>query len=381
MSATLDPATQDSVTLDIDVSLTRGTFSLDVAFTAGPGLTALFGRSGSGKTTVIDLVAGLARPDRGRIAVSGETLLDRERGIAVPAHRRRIGVVFQQARLLPHLSVRRNLGYGRAFARSRSDGIAFDGVVDLLGIGHLLDRRPAGLSGGEAQRVAIGRALLSRPRLLLMDEPLAALDEARKAEILPYIERLRDEAGLPIVYVSHAVSEVARLARTVVVLEAGRVAAVGTADAVLRRADLLAAQGGEAGALLDMVVGETDPETGLTRLSGRAGRLSVPRLTRSPGTAVRIRVPARDVLLATQPPLGLSARNLFEGHVVSIHALGEAASMVEIDCNGALLAARLTRASVRDLALAPGRAVYAVVKSVAFDPQGVGTARPDAVEI
>jgi molybdate transport system ATP-binding protein len=368
-------------TIDIDVSLTRGGFHLDVAFTAGPGLTALFGRSGSGKTTVIDLVAGLARPDRGRIAVSGEVLLDTERGIAIPAHRRRIGVVFQQARLMPHLSVRRNLAYGRAFARGRSDGIAFDGVVDLLGIGHLLERRPTGLSGGEAQRVAIGRALLSRPRLLLMDEPLAALDEARKAEILPYIERLRDEAGLPIVYVSHAVSEVARLARTVVVLDGGRVAAIGDADTVLRRADLLAVQETEAGAILDMVVGETDSETGLTRLSGRAGLLSVPRLPRSVGTLVRIRVPARDVLLATQPPVGLSARNLLEGRVVSIHALGEAASMVEIDCNGALLAARLTRASVRDLALAPGRIVYAVVKSVAFDPQGVGTARPEAVEI
>ncbi|MFD1300865.1 molybdenum ABC transporter ATP-binding protein [Methylobacterium marchantiae] len=370
-----------SPTLDIDVSLARGAFGLDVAFTAGAGLTALFGRSGSGKTTVIDLIAGLVRPDRGRIVVSGETLLDTARGIAVPAHRRRIGVVFQQARLMPHLSVRRNLAYGRAFARGRSDGIGFDGVVDLLGIGHLLERRPAGLSGGEAQRVAIGRALLSRPRLLLMDEPLAALDEARKAEILPYIERLRDEAGLPIVYVSHAVSEVARLAHTIVVLEAGRVAATGPADTVLRRADLLTAQEAEAGAILDMVVEETDAETGLTRLSGRAGRLSVPRLTRRVGTAVRVRVPARDVLLATQPPVGLSARNLLEGRVVSIHPLGEAAAMVEIDCNGAVLAARLTRASVRDLALAPGRAIYAVVKSVAFDPEGVGTTRPEALEI
>ena len=214
-----------------------------------------------------------------------------------------------------------------------------------------------------------------------MDEPLAALDEGRKAEILPYIERLRDEAGLPIVYVSHAVSEVARLARTVVVLEAGRVAAVGAADTVLRRADLLATQEAEAGAILDMIVEETDSETGLTRLSGRVGRLWVPRLLRSIGTAVRIRVPARDVLLATQAPVGLSARNILEGHVVSIHAFGEAAAMVQIDCHGVLLAARLTRASVRDLALAPGRAVYAVVKSIAFDPQGVGTAGPAPVEI
>ncbi|HEV7440781.1 MAG TPA: molybdenum ABC transporter ATP-binding protein, partial [Methylobacterium sp.] len=199
------------------VALARrlGAFSLDVAFTAGPGLTALFGRSGSGKTSVISLMAGLGRPDRGRIAVGDEVLLDTARGIDVPVHRRRIATVFQEARLLPHLSVRRNLGYGRFFARRRpGPAVEVAAVVEMLGIGHLLERRPAGLSGGERQRVAIGRALLAKPRLLLMDEPLAALDEARKAEILPYIERLRDEAGVPIVYVSHAVAEVARLAGT-----------------------------------------------------------------------------------------------------------------------------------------------------------------------
>lgn len=368
-------------TLDIDVSLTRGAFRLDVAFTAGSGLTALFGRSGSGKTTIIDLVAGLARPDRGRISLSGETLLETDRRIAVPAHRRRIGVVFQQARLMPHLSVRTNLSYGRAFARGRSDAVGFDGVVDLLGIAHLLDRRPAGLSGGEAQRVAIGRALLSRPRLLLMDEPLAALDEARKAEILPYIERLRDEAGLPIVYVSHAVSEVARLARTLVVLEAGRVAAAGPADTVLRRADLLAIGESEAGAILDMVVEADLPQAGLTRLAGRAGSLTVPRLDRPTGAPVRLRVPARDVLVATREPVGLSARNLLRGRIVSVQALGDAACMVEIDCNGALLASRLTRASADDLGLLPGKPVYAVIKSVAFDPKGVGTGHVTAVDI
>ena len=358
----------------ITVALARrlGAFSLDVAFTAGPGLTALFGRSGSGKTSVISLMAGLVRPDRGRIAVGDEVLLDTARGIDVPVHRRRIATVFQEARLLPHLSVRRNLGYGRFFARRRpGPAVEVAAVVEMLGIGHLLERRPAGLSGGERQRVAIGRALLAKPRLLLMDEPLAALDEARKAEILPYIERLRDEAGVPIVYVSHALAEVARLAGTVVVLEEGRVAAAGPADAVLRRADLLPAHAGEAGAILAMTIAAQDLDGGLTRLSGPAGPLVVPHLARPVGARVRVRVPARDVLVATQVPVGLSARNVLPGRISALDARGGGV-MVEIDCNGVALAARLTGASVRDLGLAPGLPVYAIIKSVAFDPTEVG---------
>ena len=371
------------MTLAVAVSLTRGAFALDVDFRAGPGLTALFGRSGSGKTTVIDLIAGLVRPDRGRIDVAGETILDTGRRIDLPVHRRRIATVFQQARLLPHLSVRQNLGYGRWFARARPEttGLDRDGIVELLGIGHLLDRRPAGLSGGEAQRVAIGRALLSRPRLLLMDEPLAALDEARKGEILSCIERLRDAAGIPIVYVSHAVSEVARLASTVVVLEEGRVAAVGPTDAILRRGDLVPIHEAEAGALLDLTVESHDAESGLTRLKGRVGTLVVPRLSQEAGSAVRVRIPARDVLVALKAPVGLSARNLIFGRVLSLSPSGVAAILAEIDCNGAVLTARLTRASVRDLGLEPGRPVFAIIKSVAFDPQGVGTGRLPAVEI
>ncbi|MET0259435.1 MAG: molybdenum ABC transporter ATP-binding protein [Methylobacterium sp.] len=371
------------MTIEIDVALHRADFALDVAFSAGAGLTALFGRSGSGKTTVIDLIAGLTRPDRGRIAVDGTVLLDTTRRIRVPVHRRRIGCVFQEARLMPHLSVRQNLGFGRWFARRH--GVAMSeaevsDVVDLLGIGPLLDRRPAGLSGGERQRVAIGRALLSRPRLLLMDEPLSALDEARKGEILPYVERLRDESGVPIVYVSHSVAEVSRLASTVVMLEAGRVTANGSADEVLRRADLIP-DASEAGAVLTMTVVAHDEEaTGLTQLSGRAGRLAVPRLGATVGTTVRLRVPARDVLLATEPPRGLSARNLLSGQVKLITETG-ASAMVEIDCNGAILAARLTQASVRDLGLAAGRPVHAIVKSVAFDPQAVGLGRGAPVEI
>jgi len=366
------------MSLGLDVSLARGAFRLDVAFTAPPGLTALFGPSGSGKTTVIACLAGLARPDRGRIVVDGRTLLDTDRRIALPAHRRRIGVVFQEARLLPHLSVRQNLDYGRRFLSRRhadAPGLAFDDVVGLLGLGHLLARRPAGLSGGEGQRVAIGRALLSRPRLLLMDEPLAALDAARKAEILPLIERLRDAAGLPIVYVSHAVSEVARLADTLVVLEAGRVAAAGPAEALLRRGELGPEHAAQGGSRLDMVVAGHDPASGLTRLSGAVGSLSVPRLERAVGTPVRLLVPARDVLVATQVPVGLSARNVLPGTVRDLVPLGDGAVRVTLACGGAALAARLTQASVRDLALAPGRPVFAVVKSVAFDPQDIGGGR------
>ncbi|MCJ2138879.1 molybdenum ABC transporter ATP-binding protein [Methylobacterium sp. E-066] len=368
------------MSIEVDLNLRRGAFSLEAAFEAGPGLTALFGRSGSGKTTLIDLIAGLARPDRGRIVADGATLVDSAARIFLPPHRRRVGVVFQDARLFPHLSVRSNLGYGRVFGRRPADPAGFAAVTEMLGIGHLLDRRPAGLSGGERQRVAIGRALLAKPRLLLMDEPLAALDEARKAEILPYIERLRDEAGVPIVYVSHAVAEVARLATTVIVLEAGRVAASGPAEAILRRADLVPVHEAEAGALLDMVVGGADPETGLTRLMGQAGQLLVPGLGARPlGTRLRVRIPARDVLVATEQPRGLSARNILPGRIAALTP-GGAEVAVEIDCNGALIAARVTAVAVRELGLAPGRPVHAVIKSAAFAPSEIGTLRP-AVDI
>ena len=361
------------MTLSVNVAMTRGAFSLDVAFEAGAGLTALFGRSGSGKSTLIHLIAGLARPDRGRIAVDSRVLVDRAARIDLAAHRRRIACVFQDARLLPHLSVRRNLGYGRFFAgrRGAQGGPDTGAVVEMLGIGHLLERMPAGLSGGEKQRVAIGRALLARPSLLLMDEPLAALDEARKAEILPFVERLRDEAGVPIVYVSHALAEVARLASTVVVLEAGRVAAAGPAEAILRRPDLFPEREAEAGSLLEMVVEGHDDALGLSRLAGTAGRLAVPRLPLAVGRTVRVKVAARDVLVATRRPEGLSARNLLSGRIARLVELGPAV-MVEIACGEAIVAARITAASARDLRLAEGQEVHALVKSVAFDPAGMG---------
>jgi molybdate transport system ATP-binding protein len=207
-----------STILEVDIEHRLGAFELDIHFRSGRGLTALFGRSGAGKTSIVNVIAGLVRPERGRIVVDGSALIDTERGIRVRAHRRRVGYVFQEDRLFPHLTVRQNLLFGRWFAIGTTPVARLDDVVDLLGIGALLDRRPARLSGGEKQRVAIGRALLASPRLLLMDEPLASLDASRKDEILPYIERLRDQAGVPIVYVSYSVAEVTRLASTIVLI-------------------------------------------------------------------------------------------------------------------------------------------------------------------
>ena len=242
------------MSLDVDVDHKRGSFHLQARFTAAPGLTALFGRSGSGKTSLVSIVGGLIRPDSGRVSVDGQTLVDTESGVFVKPHRRRIGYVFQDSRLFPHLSVRRNLLYGSWFARGNGGATADLGaVVDLLGIGHLLERNPESLSGGEKQRVAIGRALLARPRLVLMDEPLASLDESRRAEILPYIERLRDEAGVPILYVSHSVAEVARLATTVVIMTEGKVTAVGPVLDILPLADA-----NDGGAVLDAKVSRHD---------------------------------------------------------------------------------------------------------------------------
>lgn len=305
--------------IEVAVRHARGAFALDAAFTAEGRVTALFGRSGSGKSTLVDVIAGLVRPDRGRVIVDGVTLLDTENGVIVPVHRRRIGYVFQDARLMPHFSVRQNLLFGRWFARDRTGGPSLEAVADLLGLFPLLGRRPAGLSGGERQRVAIGRALLARPRLLLMDEPLSALDEARKAEILPYVARLRDEARVPIVYVSHALAEVARLADTVVVLDQGRVAACGPAAEILRRGALFPGRDiGETGALLHLRIVAHDDAFGLTRLDGAPGRLTVPRLPLPVGTSVRVRVRARDVMVAREAPRSLSARNVLPGTVTAV---------------------------------------------------------------
>src|SRR5216684_5016768 len=281
--------------LEVAVTHRFGGFVLDAAFESAGGLTALFGRSGAGKTSLISAIAGLLRPERGQIIVDGEVLTDTERGIFVPARRRRIGYVFQEGRLFPHLSVRQNLLYGRWFAPKGGRAGEVDQVVELLGIAALLDRRPANLSGGEKQRVAIGRALLARPRLLVMDEPLASLDEARKTEILPYIERLRDEVRIPIVYVSHSIAEITRLADTIVLLSEGKAIAVGAVEEVMGRIDLRPQTGRyEAGSVIDTTVVAYDAKYALTTLRFDGGELIVPNVEALAGERVRVRIRARD---------------------------------------------------------------------------------------
>ena len=361
------------MTLEVAIKHQLGQFKLDVAFSAAPGLSALFGRSGAGKTTVINVIAGLVAPDAARVSIDDTVLVDTANGIAIPAHRRRLGYVFQEPRLFPHLSVRGNLGYGRWFQATRASAAEFDRVVDLLGLAALLERRPETLSGGEKQRTAIGRALLASPRLLLMDEPLSALDETRKQDILPYLERLRDEGGIPIIYVSHSMPEVARLAQTIVLMSEGKVAACGPAASVMQRIDLFPLAGkAEAGALIEAVVTSVDAHWDLTTLSSRAGIWHVPRLDAPPGTHLRVRIRARDVMLALSKPDDVSALNIISGTIAEIGATHGAMVEVRLDCNGEALTARITRASMDRLRLAMGTPVYALVKSVAIEKRGIG---------
>ncbi len=363
------------MSLDVALHHRLGAFVLDVAFSAPSGVTALFGRSGSGKTTVVNAVAGLLRPEAGSVVLDGRTLVDTERRIRVPRHRRRIGYVFQEGRLFPHLTVRQNLRFGGWFAPRPASRTEEARVVELLGIGHLLERRPGRLSGGEKQRVAIGRALLAGPEALLMDEPLAALDEARKAEILPYLERLRDEVRVPIVYVSHAVGEVARLATTVVALAEGRVERVGPAAELLADPTAFPLLGRhEAGGMLTARVLGHDTADGLTELAVDGGRLWVPQVDAAPGSRLRVHVHARDVILATALPTGLSALNALPATVTAIGSAEGSIVDVGLAVGDGRLAARITRRSLRTLALAPGTPCYAILKSVAVGRRDVGVA-------
>jgi molybdate transport system ATP-binding protein len=363
------------VSLSVALRHRLGALDLDVAFEAKGRLTALFGPSGSGKTSVVNAIAGLLRPDEARIVVDGQILDDTERDIAVPVHRRRIGYVFQDARLFPHLTVERNLGYGRWFAPR--DGRYADPrqIASLLGLSSLLNRRPGDLSGGERQRVAIGRALNASPRLLLMDEPLASLDHGRKDEILPYIERLRDELSIPIVYVSHALPEVVRLATDVVVLADGKSVAAGPAGAILQRIDLLRPfpRGEEGASVLDMRITAYDDAFDMTTLVSPVGTAQLPGRHGAPGDAVRVLIRARDVMIATVAPEGISALNVFPGTVMALTPIDASAVAVTLDCSGVPVVSRITRLSAAALKLAPGKPVFAVVKAVSVAATGYAT--------
>lgn len=348
-------------------------FALDVSFEAPPGVTVLFGHSGSGKSTVLNAVAGLLRPEAGRIMLDGTVLTDTGRLLYLPPHRRRLGVIFQDGRLFPHLTVRQNLRYGRWFAPRGARRTSEAAVVEMLGIGRLLDRAPATLSGGERQRVAIGRALLAEPRVILADEPLSALDDERKAEILPYLERLRDDWQVPMLYVSHSPAEVARIATTVVMLDAGRITRMGPAAEVL--ADPAAAgPGREAGAVIEATVATHHPD-GVTELRAGGLPLFLPTLSAPPGARLRLRIAAADVMLARGRPEGLSALNILPGVVDSMTAQGGAA-LVRLSTDAGPILSRITRRSALQLGVAPGEALTAIVKSVAHEAADVGRA-PD----
>lgn len=352
--------------LEVDIRKRQGAFTLDARFHAGPGLTALFGPSGSGKTSIIQILSGLVRPDSGRVSFGDTVWTDTERGIHVPAHRRRIGYVFQEARLFPHMTVADNLGYATRYSAEARTGARENRtrIARLLGIEPLLARRPAMLSGGERQRVALGRALMARPRLLLMDEPLSALDQAIKAEILPDLERIRDVEGIPIVYVSHSVAEIARLATRIVSLEKGRI--VGT-DPVDAAAGAMVAEGETLGTFLTATVTDQLVEDGLTVAECPAGTLYLRPVDVAPGTALRLHLAASDIVLSTGPVDGLSTLNRLSGLVSGIEVHGQAVD-VTVTCNGVPVLARVTRRSARSLDLAPGRPVHVLFKALSIAP-------------
>ena len=343
--------------LELSVRKQLGPFAFAAEATLpSAGVVALFGRSGAGKTTLVNMLAGLLRPDSGRIAVAGRVLFNSAAGIDLPPERRRIGYVFQEGRLFPHLDVRSNLLYGHRRIPPAERAIKLPEIVDLLGIAPLLGRRPANLSGGEKQRVAIGRALLSNPRLLLLDEPLAALDAARKAEILPFIERLRDELGLPIVYVSHDPMEVLRLADRILLLEQGRIAAAGPVSEVFGRPELQRLIGAEeAGTVVSAVVAAHDETYGLSRLDfGEGGSLWVPDMGAAIGSSLRLRIRARDVSLAREKPAEISVLNNLPARILAIHPAEGPYRDVEMQTAGVPLWARITARSVAELRLAIG---------------------------
>lgn len=342
-------------------------FSLDVKFEAPPGLTVLFGSSGSGKTSVIRAVAGLLTPARGRIVLDGQMLLDPARGVFVPPHKRRVGYIFQEGRLFPHLTVLENLQFAERYC---ARPLELDNVIELLGIGHLLQRRPQGLSGGEKQRIAIGRALLAQPEILLADEPMAGLDESRKAEILPYFERLRDEVEVPILYVSHSAAEVARLATTVVALEAGRVIGQGAAVDMLADPALTPVGARALGALLQCRV-FAHHNDGLTELRSGDETLFVPRVDAAVGNNIRVRIPAHEVLVATTQPHDLSALNILQG-VISSMAQEANGNVLAISTSAGTVLATVTQRSSDRLGVRVGKSVFAVIKTVAIAPNDVG---------
>lgn len=347
--------------------VSRRDFELDVDLTLpGTGVTALFGHSGSGKTTCLRAMAGLEPSAEGRFAIGEQVWQDDHTGLRLPTHQRPLGYVFQEASLFPHLSVQANMEFGQKRTPTAKGMVSLEETADLLGITPLLRRKPAELSGGERQRVAIARALLAAPQILLMDEPLAALDLKRKQEILPYLERLHRELSIPIIYVSHAPDEVARLADHLVLLDAGRCIASGPLNDVLTRLDLPGAFADDAGVVLPLTVSAHEADD-LTRLSFPGGEIFVSRHDEPVGTPLRCRIHARDVSLALSPPMHSSILNCVAATVIDLAPTNTPGHvLVKLDASSAPLLARITRRSADKLSIRPGLALRAQIKAVAL---------------
>lgn len=358
------------MSLKVDITKAQGDLTLKASFEAKNGLSVVFGPSGAGKTTLIRAIAGLEAPDAGRIALGQETLFEAGKR-NVPPHARQIGYVFQEPRLFPHMSVEKNLRFSGRFKRGAPDEETARRIIDMLGIGHLLERRPAKLSGGEQGRVALGRALLARPRLLLADEPLAALDPARKAELLPYFERLRDAREMPILYVTHSVSELGRLASQVLTFEQGKLTGVRQGEEVLADPAIMPGGVRGVGALVHARL-VAQHEDGLSELEAGGARLFLPRIDQQIGAALRLRIAAQDVILSRAEPQGLSALNILKGTVRRLRIGTGPGAIVSLETAAGEIQARITRRSARALALAEGVEAYAIVKTVSVAREDIG---------
>ena len=350
------------------LALTRPGFTLDVDLQLpGRGVTALFGPSGCGKTTCLRAIAGLTRAQPGRVEVNGEVWQDDAQGIWRATHERALGYVFQEASLFDHLNVHGNIAYGQKRTPPARRKVALEQAVELLGIGHLMQRKPQALSGGERQRVAIARALATSPRLLLMDEPLAALDAQRKAEVLPYLEKLHRTLDIPVLYVSHSIDEVARLAEHLLLLQDGAVRAQGRTDELIVRLDLPLAHGDAAATVIEGTVLQHDAHDHITTVGFNGGQLQLVSPTpRAPGEPLRLRVQARDVSLARAPASDTSILNILPATVAALAEDSPGQMMVALDAGPTRLLARVTQRSAAALALAPGQAVFAQVKGIAI---------------
>ncbi|MFH2092219.1 MAG: molybdenum ABC transporter ATP-binding protein [Pseudomonadota bacterium] len=357
--------------LDINIKRQQGDFFIHAAFKKQqPGVTALFGPSGAGKTSIVNMVAGLTRPDEGHITINGRHLFNSDKNICLPPEKRRIGYVFQDGRLFPHLSVQSNLTYGMQKIPPAERYVTLDSVVDLLGISHLLERRPSKLSGGEKQRVAIGRALLSSPSMLLMDEPLASLDDRRKKEVLPFIQRLCTTFSLPILYVSHSLDEILNLASDMILLDSGKIAASGRIEDLINQPDiqhLLSPT--DCNTIINTQVDSHDENSGLTHLKFSNGILKVFKINANLGDRIRIKIAARSIALSLKKPEQTSFQNILPGTIEKI--IEKDGKFADVQLNiGCLVFARITLGSLIDLNLKPGMDVMVLIKSMDVSPGG-----------